>query len=158
MSPLVNSRTAAAQNDFTRTILVNATPQAAFSAINNVRGWWDGEIEGKTEKLGDVFDYRYADVHYSRQQLVEVVPNRRIAWRVLEAELNFVADKAEWTGTTISFDIVPKGALTEVVFTHIGLKPMVECYDSCSDAWSGLIGASLKSLIETGAGVKTLSA
>jgi hypothetical protein len=36
------------------------------------------------------------------------------------------------------------------VFTHVGLKPAGECYDTCSDAWTSLIQGSLKQLIETG--------
>lgn len=157
MSTHISNARAVAGHDFTKTIIVKATPEAAFAAINDVRGWWDGEIEGETKTLGDIFEYRYGDVHYSRQELIEVIPFSRVAWRVLDARLNYVDDKTEWTGTTITFDIAPKGELTEVTFTHIGLQPAVECYDSCSDAWSGLIGASLKSLIETGTGERTLS-
>ena len=41
--------------DFTTTILVDTTPQQAFNAINNVRGWWQGEVEGSTDKLNDEF-------------------------------------------------------------------------------------------------------
>jgi hypothetical protein len=82
--------------------------------------------------------------------VIELVPGRRIAWRVLEGTLNFVEDKTEWTGTTITFDIARRGAKTEVVFTHLGLEPAVECYDTCSDAWTSLIQGSLKQLIETG--------
>ena len=37
-----------------------------------------------------------------------------------------------------------------MVFTHVGLAPQVECYDTCSDAWTSLIQGSLKQLIETG--------
>ena len=39
--------------NLTATILVDQTPDEAFAAINDVRGWWSGEIEGSTEKLGD---------------------------------------------------------------------------------------------------------
>jgi hypothetical protein len=153
----VKHATLPAGHDYTRTIVVKATPAVAFAAINNVRGWWDGEIDGKTDGLGDVFDYRHADIHYSKQEIVELVPDRRVTWRVLEAKLNFLADPTEWTGTTITFDIVPRGETTEIVFTHQGLKPEIECYDSCSDAWNGLIGRSLKALVESGQGVRTLS-
>ncbi len=38
--------------NFSTTVRVDQTPEAAFAAINNVRGWWSGEIEGATAKLG----------------------------------------------------------------------------------------------------------
>lgn len=38
--------------NFTSTISVDQTPQEAFAAINNVRGWWSGKIEGDTDKPG----------------------------------------------------------------------------------------------------------
>jgi hypothetical protein len=50
---------------FTNTFTVDQTPEEAFAAINNVRGWRSGEIEGSTDKLGAEFSHRYDDVHYS---------------------------------------------------------------------------------------------
>lgn len=37
--------------DFASTILVQQTPEEAFNAINNVRGWWSENIDGSTDKL-----------------------------------------------------------------------------------------------------------
>src|SRR5262245_28675784 len=75
---------------FTTSFTVDQTPQQVFDAINDVRGWWSGQVEGGTEKLGDVFSYRVEGVHYSKQRISESVPARRIVWHVLEAELTFV--------------------------------------------------------------------
>ena len=138
------------KENFTTTFTTNKTPENVFAHIINPQAWWSGEFEGESHRLSDVFTYRYRDLHYSKQQVTELVPGRRIAWRVLESEISFLHDKNEWTGSTITFDIASKVDGTEVTFTHIGLAPDVECYDTCTDAWTSLIQGSLKRLIETG--------
>ena len=136
--------------DFTTRFTVAQSPETVFAAINDPRAWWSGEFEGDTRQTGDIFTYRYKDLHLSKQQVTELVPVKRVTWRVLESRLNFIEDVTEWDGTTITFDIAPKGDMTEVVFTHVGLKPAGECYDACSDAWTILVQGSLRELIETG--------
>lgn len=144
-------RTMQNQN-FTTTILVDQTPKEVFDAINNVRGWWSEEIEGCTEKLNDEFNYHYKDVHISKMKLIEVVPNEKVVWRVVNNHFNFTKDKSEWTGTTISFEISKQGKKTKLLFTHLGLVPEYECFDVCSEGWSNYINNSLRSLIMTGKG------
>jgi hypothetical protein len=138
--------------NFTATFTVDQTPEEAFAAITDVRGWWSGQIDGRTDVLGDVFTYRYQDVHYSRQRITELVPGRAVVWHVEEGFLDFVEDKTEWTDTDIRFDIWPKDGGTEVQFTHVGLHPDIQCFDGCSSAWSFYINGSLRSLITTGKG------
>jgi Activator of Hsp90 ATPase homolog 1-like protein len=142
-----------AQN-YTTTITVDQTPEEAFAAINNVRGWWTGDpgVEGSTDKLGDEFTYRYEDVHYSKQKITELVPGKKVVWLISDARLNFAKDKTEWKGTKITFEISKKGNQTEIRFTHVGLVPQFECFDSCSDAWGSYINGSLRKLITTGKG------
>jgi len=138
------------QKNYTRTFTVDQTPETAFTAINNVRGWWSGEVQGDTDKLGAEFTYRVPDMHYSKQKITELIPSKKVVWRVSDAELTFVKDKAEWKGTDIIFEIAKKGAKTEVCFTHAGLVPPFECYDACSNAWGLLVGGNLRKLIATG--------
>jgi hypothetical protein len=140
------------EDSFTTTFTVEQTPEEAFAAINNVRGWWSGEIDGSTDELGAQFTYRYQDIHRSKQEITELIPGKRVAWHVLGGYLNFTEDKTAWTGTDITFDISAKDAGTEVRFTHAGLVPSDECFDTCSNAWSFYINTSLRNLISTGAG------
>lgn len=65
-------------SDFTITILVDQTPTQVFNAINNVEGWWQGEIEGNTNQLNDEFIYRMKDFHYSKQRVVQLIPEQKI--------------------------------------------------------------------------------
>lgn len=136
--------------NFTTTISVDQSPDQAFAAINNVRGWWSGQIEGDTDKPGAEFTYRYKDVHRSTQKITELIPGKRIVWHVLESELSFAKDKGEWNGSDIVFDISEKDGKTEIRFTHIGLVPEFECYGNCSNAWGILVNGSLRKLIMTG--------
>ena len=135
---------------FTTTFLVDQSPQEVFDAINNVRGWWSGEIKGNTNALGAEFIYTVQGVHFSRQSITELIPGKKIVWNVLDASLSFVKHKTEWKGTSICFDIAKKGDKTEIQFTHTGLVPALECYKDCSNAWGLLIKGNLKNLIATG--------
>ncbi len=138
--------------DFAMTFTVDQTPEAAFRAIKNIRGWWSENIEGSTDALGDEFTYRYKDVHRCKMKLIEVVPHNKLVWLVVDNNFNFTKDKSEWKGTKLIFEISKKDSGTEVRFTHAGLVPAYECFDVCSNAWGTYINSSLRSLITTGKG------
>jgi len=138
--------------NFTTTISVDQSPQAAFVAINNVRGWWSGQIEGETGELGAEFTYRYQDLHRSTQKITELIPGKRVVWHVVDSNLSSFREKSEWNGSDIVFEISGKEGKTEVRFTHVGLVPEFQCYGSCSNAWGMLINGNLRKLITTGKG------
>lgn len=138
--------------DFTVTILVDQSPHEVIEAVSNPLDWWSGEVTGKAMQVNDEFSYRYKDLHYSRQRVVELVPERKVVWMITESELFYVEDRNEWTGTKISFEVTRLGNQTELRFSHLGLTPAAECFNSCSTTWSQLIKQSLYSLITTGKG------
>ena len=138
--------------DYSISLVVDQSPQEVFAAINNVRGWWSEEIEGRTDKLGAEFRYQYQDLHRSTQKITELVPAQRVVWHIQDARINFVKDKTEWNGTDVVFEIGRKENKTELRFTHVGLRPAIECYGKCSGAWGFYINESLRDLITTGKG------
>jgi hypothetical protein len=138
------------KDGFTTSFTVDQTPEEVFTAINNVRGWWSGEVNGDTDRLGAEFTYHYQNMHKSTQQVTEFVPGKKVVWHVTAAELTFVKDKTEWIGTDIVFEIARKDGKTELRFTHLGLVPAFECYGGCSGAWGALVDGNLRNLITTG--------
>lgn len=138
--------------DLTLSFTVDRSPQEVFDAINDVRGWWTGEIEGRTDRLGGEFTYRYGKLHRSTQRITELVPGKKVAWHVTDGRLTFVEHQTEWSGTDIVFEIARKGDRTELRFTHVGLVPALDCYGACSDGWGLYVNDSLRKLITTGKG------
>jgi uncharacterized protein YndB with AHSA1/START domain len=144
---------------FTTTFVVDQPAADVFAAINDVRGWWSEDIDGPTDELGAEFRYRSevkldgeTVIHRCTMKIEEFVPNEKVVWHCLENYFSFTRDTSEWTGTRIVFEISAEGDRTRVRFTHLGLVAEYECFDVCSNAWSGYVNGSLKSLIVTGAG------
>lgn len=129
------------KQDFSITTVVNQSPAEVFNTLLNVRTWWSGlhgeTFEGSSENIGDEFSFRAgAGAHYTKQKMVELVPDKRVVWLVTEANLSFVDKTDEWNGTRICFDLSEEEGKTKVVFTHVGLLPDFECYNSCAAAWT----------------------
>ncbi|MBC7725508.1 MAG: SRPBCC domain-containing protein [Burkholderiaceae bacterium] len=111
-------------------------------ASGDVGGWW-GRVTGSTTAVADEFVYVVPGLHYSDFRVTELGPARRVAWQVTGSYLDFIADKQEWNGTTVRFDIKEDGQGTRVTFTHEGLEQEIECYGACSNAWQTFVGGSL---------------
>jgi len=137
---------------FTTSITTAKTAHDVFEAVTNVRGWWSQDITGNTAAKGDEFEFEVKGIHYSKQKLIEVVPDVKVVWLVTEATMTFIDDQDEWKGTKVIFDITTESNNTTLTFTHEGLVPMIACYGACAPAWTQYVEHSLKQLIETGVG------
>src|SRR5437660_2294258 len=97
---------------YTISYAVDQSPQEVFDAINNVRGWWSGEIDGGTDRLGAEFTYRYQDLHRTTQMITELVPGKKVVWHIVDSHINIVKYKAEWNGTVVVCVISMQGVNT----------------------------------------------
>jgi hypothetical protein len=133
--------------------MVAQTPEQAYQAVLNVRAWWSGlhaeSFEGNSERVGDEFSFLAGGgAHYTKQKLIELVPGKKVVWLVTEANLNFVDKTDEWKGTRFMFEISSENGKTKIVFTHVGLVPEFECYDSCAPAWTRYVHERLTAVLE----------
>ena len=126
--------------DYTANILVAASPTTVVNHIKEVSKWWSKDFEGNSENLNDEFVICHPDQHYSKQKLIEVIPDKKIVWLVTESNLYWLKkNKHEWTDTKMIFKIFPKGDMTQLYFTHEGINPGKECFSMCEQGWNMVI-------------------
>jgi hypothetical protein len=133
---------------FNATIAVSKSPQEVFKIITaGVSKWWGGkDLSGNSINLNDEFVVHHKDAHYSKQKLVEVIPDY-----VTDGTLHWLKkDKHEWTNTKMIFEIGTKGTHTILHFTHHGLVPEKESFEKCSKGWNMVITDWLYSFISEG--------
>lgn len=140
-----------AKKDFHTSIKVNTSPAEVMKKISKVDGWWAKNFTGSAEKLNDKFrvDFGKTFVDF---QISELVPNKKVVWKVTDCNLHWIKTKKEWNGTEVVFEVSNGGESTTIDFTHIGLVPGVECYNECEAGWTDHVTNSLANFINKGKG------
>ncbi len=134
------------KENFHLSIVVNATAKEALESISHVSEWWAKKFEGRAEKLNDIFIVRFGET-FVTFKIVEVIPNKKIVWEVIDCYLHWLQNKKEWNGTKIQWEVSTTNNLTTIDFTHIGLVPAIECFNDCVTGWTGHVTKSLFKLI-----------
>jgi hypothetical protein len=142
-------------NNYHTTITVNATPEEAMKKISQINGWWIANFSEKAEKLHDKFHVPMGKT-FVDFEITELIPNKKVVWKVTDCFIPFVDNKKEWNDTEVVFEISKKGNTTQIDFTHIGLMPGVECYDACEAGWNNYIKSSLVKFINEGEGMPNM--
>jgi uncharacterized protein YndB with AHSA1/START domain len=140
---MLNSSVNGMKPDYSATIEVAKSPADVFRCIlDDVAKWWGGkDLEGRTSHLNDEFTIHHPGSHFSKQIVVELIPDKRVVWLIQESYLNWLKrDPHEWTGTKMVFELTGKGDKTLLHFTHLGLTPDKESYERCSkEGWDIVI-------------------
>ena len=133
-------------DDFRSTKTFAAAPDAVFSALTDIdalTGWWTPAGGGAT--AGETLRFLMGD-----QEVVMRVEQAdrpsHVRWDVLVCE-----PAPDWVGTSITYDLEPVAAGTELRFHHHGLNPSLECFEMCQAGWTRHL-ASLVDYVDRGAG------
>jgi uncharacterized protein YndB with AHSA1/START domain len=138
--------TATSTDDFRSTKTFAAAPGTVFSALTDIdalTAWWTPA--GGGARVGETL--RFLMGHQEVVMRVEEADRpSRVRWLVLVCE-----PAPDWVGTSITFDLQPIGAGTELHFRHHGLNPHLECFGMCEAGWTRHL-ASLVDYVDRGAG------
>lgn len=138
--------------------LENAAPaKALYRALTTREGiasWWtrDCTIE---ERLGGRVTARFPRHDFFATMIVsKLEPDRAVEWTCIACShpaASGYADREDWVGTRMRFELEPVGTGTRLTFTHKGLLPL-ECRESCIAGWTHFLGESLRDLMADGRG------
>lgn len=141
-----------ANKNFHTIIKVNASAEETLKKVNKINKWWAKKVKGKSEKLNDKFTVDFGTT-WVDFQITELVPNKKVVWKVVDCNLEWIKNKKEWNGTDVVFEISEKKNSTQLDFTHIGLVPEAECYEECEAGWTEHVTVSLVKFINEGKGM-----
>jgi hypothetical protein len=130
------------KQDYNVTITLNVSTEEAFKGITSVSKWWTEDVEGSSKKLNDVFTVHFGET-FITLKVVELIPEKKIVWHVIDCYKHWLKNKKEWKDTTIIWEISRKEDGTQITLTHIGLVPGIECYGGCEKAWDQYIKENL---------------
>ena len=104
---------------YTVEIEVSKSPNDVFNNLINLKKWWPEDFEGEYINLGSEFILTSGESHYSKNKVIEFVPDKKLVWLTTESIRK--TDNYDWTGTKMIFELTPKGDDTIVKFTYDGV-------------------------------------
>jgi uncharacterized protein YndB with AHSA1/START domain len=148
----IPTTTITSTDDFRSTKTFGAAADAVFSALTDIdalTAWWTPA--GGDAEAGETLRFLMGDQEVV-MQVDEADRPSRVRWSVLVCE-----PASDWVGTSITFDLEPVGAGTELRFHHRGLNPRLDCFDMCQAGWTHFL-ASLVDYVDRGTGSPNLPA
>jgi uncharacterized protein YndB with AHSA1/START domain len=129
-------------------LMVRGSTDKVFRALTEqagYNGWWskDCEIARRPGEESQLKFNKEGTIVSMRFRLDEVAPNKSVRWTCTGHDME------SWVGTTLRWNLVPDGDITEVSFEHGGWKQ--EAPEPVVQGWRHFVG-SLRSYVETGTG------
>ncbi|CTQ55594.1 hypothetical protein LP7551_04137 [Roseibium album] len=139
--------------DYSKTITIDATPDAAHQALTkDISLWWSEELavhEGS-------FTIGFGETKKTFNTILpaSIESGFEIAWICTAANLLHpdVGNPEEWVGTRIVWNVKLDGGTTNVTLTHVGLNETLQCHDICVRGWDHFFLDSFQAYLTTGQG------
>jgi hypothetical protein len=90
-----------------------------FDHFIDLSKWWPEDFEGESIGLNREFVFSSGETHYSKNKVIEFVPNKKVVWLTTESRRK--TDNYDWKGTKFIFEFAPKAGNTLLKFTYDGV-------------------------------------
>ena len=107
------------KTNYTVAIEIEKSSNDVFDHLIDLKNWWPEDFAGENIKLDSEFVFTTGDSHYSKNKVVEFVPDEKVVWLTIEGVRK--TDNFEWTGTKMIFELTPKCDNTILKFTYDGV-------------------------------------
>jgi len=104
---------------YTVEIVLAKSAEDVFNHVVCLSKWWPEDFEGESLTLNSEFVLTTGDAHYSKNKVVEFVPDKKLVWLTTESIRK--TDGFDWTGTKMMFELTPQGDNTLLQFTYDGV-------------------------------------
>lgn len=114
---------------------IQAPPEKVYAALvmqQGLRGWWTADTKTDEKAGGQAefgFDRRGT---IFRMNIDKLDPGRGVVW-------SCHGDDPEWTGTILTWALIPKTGGTTLRFTHSDWKSFSEYCVMCNSTWGELM-------------------
>ena len=142
-------------SDYSNTINVFNTPEAAYQALtSHFNKWWTTGCNSISD-VGDTITFRFGETYWI-MRASKLIPNQLIELECIEAyhihEGLSESIAREWEGTVLKWEIINEDDFTKISMVHQGLIPSLDCFEVCEQGWDHFFTGSLKQYLDTGNG------
>ena|SRR6185503_3171329 len=104
---------------YTVEIEIIKSPHDVFNYLIDLKKWWPEDFEGEDIKLNSEFVFATGESHYSKNKVIEFVPDKTLVWLTTESIRK--TDGYDWTGTKFIFELTAHSDNTLLRFTYDGV-------------------------------------
>ena len=121
--------------DLRHLVAINATPDKVYAALATqvgMRSWWTADTR-MDETVGGKAEFRFEQGRVVfRMTIDNLDPSVGVIMRCH-------GDQPEWTGTTLTWDIIKGDGVTTLRFVHGGWREITDFCTGCNSMWGNLM-------------------
>ena len=130
-------------------LTIATAPERVWGALtqpDEIGHWWTNDLNA-TPEVGSLAEFRFGEWgdFVLRFEVAELEQGKKVHW------IYRFGSVAQWTGTSVTWQLTPISNGTQVVFTHDGFVKKDEAYERTRAWWEHYLD-NLSSYLETGKG------